>query len=501
MSSVSELFIGSVSIAVFLVLLLLSRNYVFSFFITAAVCLCFLTGSAADGLICVFGDELYGQITDPAKAAMVAFIALYCGYVGTMEYGGAIKGFTRYFAERGKKTEGSVQRRAWFTSVGAFFSDLGSPGIVGTLFREKYNEVKLSRERLGLLINLTAVPVCSMIPLVGWGLFTIGIINNTVEVTGYEGRPISMFFHSIPFFCLSFLAILTPLLLQNKNFIVGRLKSHEKEARENSSRYLEERKPFEVVIDLAEEDGKGVTLLSSLAVMFTVLLLFLHIQGQSLLTADVFPFMIALGLAFVAAALTAILLVWIRGERNFSKSWSLYSRMFQRTVSVTGIMVVSWIFFDVIWKTELYQQLTEWLGEWMPAVLAFPLVFVIGAVLSSLTGSAWGTYAVVMPLGILLAQAMDLSVFAGIGVAVSGGVYGDISAKNSHAMHYSAESAGVDPEEFRRTQQPYMLLMGAACVLGYGFGALIDQWYGYMAIAVISYILLLLLSNRRMVKM
>ena len=92
----------------------------------------------------------------------------------------------------------------------------------------------------------------------------------------------------------------------------------------------------------------------------------------------------------------------------------------------------------------------------MPAVLAFPLVFVIGAVLSSLTGSAWGTYAVVMPLGILLAQAMDLSVFAGIGVAVSGGVYGDISAKNSHAMHYSAESAGVDPEEFRRTQQPYM---------------------------------------------
>lgn len=271
---------------------------------------------------------------------------------------------------------------------------------------------------------------------------------------------------------------------------------HEKEARENSQTYLEARRKEEVVIDLAKEDGKGITLLLSLTVMIGVLLFFLQLQGQSLLTAEVFPFMIALGLAFTAAALTAILLVWIRGERGFSQSWSLYSRMFQRTVSVTGIMVVSWMFFAIIWKTGLYQAVTGWLGDWIPTVGVFPLVFLSGAVLSSLTGSAWGTYAVVMPLGILLAQASGLSIFAGIGAAVSGGVYGDISAGNSHAMKYSAESAGVNPEEFRKTQQPYMYRMGAACVISYGLGALADLWYVYMGIAVISYLILLLFGNR-----
>ena len=497
----SELIIGAVSIAVFVLLIVLSRNYVFSFFAVAVVAWSMLDGSITEGMISVFGEGIYAQITDPSKAAMVAFIALYCGYVGTMEYGGSIKGFTKYFADRCKKTKKSVQLRAWFTSVGAFFSDLGSPGIVGTLFRGKYNDVRLSRERLGLLINLTAVPVCSMIPLVGWGLFTIGIINNTVVVSGYDGVPINMFFRSIPFFCLSFLSIITPILMMNDRFIVGRLKIYEKKVMENSRKYIEDRVPYEAYIDIAEEDGKGITLLVSLIVMAVFLLGFLNLQEQAILTAEVFPFMVALGVAFVAAAFTAIMLVWIRGERNFSKSWSLYSKMFQRTVSVTGIMVISWVFFDVIWKTGIYQSFIQWMGSWMPTILAFPVVFIVGAVLSSLTGSAWGTYAVVIPIGIFLAQTMDLSVFTGIGVAVSSGVFGDISAKNSHAMHYSAESAGVDPEEFYKIQRTYMYLIGCACVIGYGLGALIDQWYAYLGISFVAYVTLLIFNNRRETEM
>ena len=121
MEYLSALTIGIVSIVVFLVLLVLSRNYLISFFAFAALALCLLQGSGAEGLAALFSEGIYGQILDPAKAAMVAFIALYCGYVGSMEYGGAIKGFTRYFADRGQKTKGSVQLRAWFTSVGAFF--------------------------------------------------------------------------------------------------------------------------------------------------------------------------------------------------------------------------------------------------------------------------------------------------------------------------------------------------------------------------------------------
>ena len=115
--------------------------------------------------------------------------------------------------------------------------------------------------------------------------------------------------------------------------------------------------------------------------------------------------------------------------------------------------------------------------------------------MSSLTGSAWGTYAVIMPFAILLCQYMNISVFAGIGATVSAGVYGDIFAKNSHAMHYSAESAGVYPKEFREVQKPYMHMLGFSCVVAYGLGALADRWYIYVLLAIICYVTIIYIKN------
>lgn len=487
--------IGVLSVAIFLILLILSRNYLLSFFGFLITALCFLEGSIESGCIRLFTDGIYGQLLNPEKASMIAFIALYCGYVGTMEYGGAIKGFTRYMTERGRKTKISVQQRAWIASVAAFFSDLGSPGIVGTLFRKEYDDAKLSRERLGLLINLTAVPVCSMIPLVGWGLFAIGIINNTVVVTGYEDTPIRMFFYAIPYYCLPQLAIITPLLLQDRHFVIGSLRYHDREAEHNGSSYITMRKKAEVVIELAEEEGKGFTLFLSLVVMFGVLLFFLKHLQQPLLSAELFPFMVSLGIAFIAASLAAMLLVWLRGEKSFMRSFRLYTGMFKRTLSVTGIMTLSWAYFEVAWRTQCYQALTTWLSGWLPAIVCLPLVFMAGAGMSSLTGSAWGTYAVIMPFAILLCQYMNISVFAGIGATVSAGVYGDIFAKNSHAMHYSAESAGVYPKEFREVQKPYMHMLGFSCVVAYGLGALADRWYIYVLLAIICYVTIIYIKN------
>lgn len=446
----------------------------------------------------VFSQALYGQLLDPAKAAMLGFIALYCGYVGSMEYGGAIKGFTRFIAEMGSKRPAAVQWKAWIASVGAFFSDLGSPGIVGTVFREKYEKAGISRERLGLLINLTAVPVCSMIPLVGWGLFAIGILNNTIQVVGLEEHPIHLFFCSIPFFCFSLLAILTPLLLIKPWSIMGNLVACEQEIQRDPAGYFERRKNDVVNIDIAEEDGKGINLVLSLAVMFFVLFFFMNRSGQKLITAEVYPFMIALSIAFVAASLAAIIQLWVWGERPFMKSFRLYTDMFKRTLSVTGIMVVSWAFFDTVWQTGVYQFFVSWMGSWCPTILILPIVFLLGAVLSSLTGSAWGTYAVVIPLGIMLAQETGINLCAGIGAAVSGSVYGDISAANSHAMHFSAESAGINPQQFYKIQRPYIMSMGIACVISYGLGSAVDKWYVYMALAVVTYNIVLLINHHQM---
>lgn len=487
---------GIIMIVILIVMLFISKNYILSFFISVFTALCLLEGGFAEGFTQFFAEGVYGQILDPAKASMVAFIALYCGYVGSMEYGGPIKGFTRFFAEHGCLNKQSVQLRAWVSSVGAFFSDLGSPGIVGTLFRSKYNELHLCRERLALLLNLTAVPVCSMIPLVGWGLFAIGIVNNAFNVIGIDELPIEAFWRAIPHYCLPVLAIITPVLLQNNKFVIGRLKVIDKNAEEDSDKYLLERKSFEVEIELAQEDGKGVTLIISLVVMIVMFVFFLGKYDQNIFTAEVYPFMLALGAAFVTSSFVVMILTWLRKEKPFMKSFRLYTDMFKRTLSVTGIMIITWFFFEVAWRTGIYQKSVQIISNYLPSVLILPIVFVFSVALSSLTGSAWGTYGVIMPLAILLCQCVGISVYAGIGATVSGSVYGDISAKNAHALHYSAESAGVDVELFRKIQNPYMLLMGISCVFAYSIGSIVDKWYVYIMISIISYIILIVIKNK-----
>lgn len=500
-----NLYAAIIPALLFLVLLRQSRNYLLSFFAFTAACAFVLCGySPGDGAVSVFADYLYAQITDPVKAAMVVFIALYCGYVGTMEFGGPIKGFTRFFEKRANGKTGT-QLMAWFSSVGAFFSDLGSPGIVGTLFRRKYNEESIPRERLALLINLTAVPVCSMIPLVGWGLFAVGILYNTVTVLDLDVQPIALFLKSVPYFCFSFLAILTPLLLlMGERFQIGALRKAERELAEDQGGYLRKREDCCVEIELAREEGSGWTLCLSVAVMLCTLFFFLNRERaglfgeqEGLLSVNTVTFLVCLGIAFVLAALSALVFMRFADGKPFLKTYSLYTSMFKRVLSVTGIMVMSWIFFEIAWKIGLYQLVGRGISRFVPGMLILPLIFLAGCLLSARTGSAWGTYAVMIPLAVLLCADTDIGLFAAVGAAVSGSVYGDISSEVSHAMHYSAESAGVDPDLFRNIQTPYVQLMAAACTAAYGLGYYIRGAAAHLLICTAVYLLLIQLVRIR----
>lgn len=457
---------GIVLAAVFLATLWVSRSYLLAFFLFGMSGAVLLNGGLFAGLKGFFSQHLFAQLTDPVKAAMVVFIAFYCGYVGFMEYGGPIKGYTRWCLGRAEKGGGGkAQLWAWFASVSVFFSDLGSPGITGSLFREKYNRERVPRETLALMLNLTAVPVCSMVPIVGWGLFAIAILHGVGAVAPLGETPIAVFLQAVPWFCLPLLAIVTPLLALSPRFRLGRLEEARRECKEDHEGYLARRKPHEAEIDLAKEEVSGWALLGSIAVILLALGGCLALEGQGLFRVDTGSFMSYLAIGFTLAAAAVMLLLHGTGQRPFMQSFGLYTSMFKRVLSVTGIMAMSWVFFEVADATGLYGAIAGFLSGYLPGVLAMPLLFWAGCLLSRGTGSAWGTYAVMLPLAVLLAQGMGLPLAGAVGAAVSGGVYGDISANNSHAMHYSAQSAGVDHRELQRIQQPYLAAMALVCTV------------------------------------
>ncbi len=104
--------------------------------------------------------------------------------------------------------------------------------------------------------------------------------------------------------------------------------------------------------------------------------------------------------------------------------------------------------------------------------LAAPVVFVTSAVIAFATGTSFGTFAIMIPLAVPLAAAMQVD---GAGVSLplvvsavlGGGVFGDHCSPISDTTVISSAAAGSDHIEHVRTQAPYALAAAAAAVVLY----------------------------------
>lgn len=132
-------------------------------------------------------------------------------------------------------------------------------------------------------------------------------------------------------------------------------------------------------------------------------------------------------------------------------------------------------------RDHLVAELTDPYNAGVLAPLGFPLGRVSGAgfraalataklaagCISFATGSSWGTFAIMMPLALPAAVAVDAPLYVCIGAVLSGGLFGDHSSPISETTILSATGAGCDPFQHFHTQFPYALGNGALCVAGY----------------------------------
>ncbi len=104
--------------------------------------------------------------------------------------------------------------------------------------------------------------------------------------------------------------------------------------------------------------------------------------------------------------------------------------------------------------------------------LAAPVVFVTSAVIAFATGTSFGTFAIMIPLAVPLAAAMQVdgaavSLPLVVSAVLGGGVFGDHCSPISDTTVISSAAAGSDHIEHVRTQAPYALAAAALTVVLY----------------------------------
>ena len=92
-------------------------------------------------------DHLVPEVADSYNASVLVLLAFIGGFVKLVETSGGGTAFARA-AAHWVSTRARAQIGAWFGGIAIFFSDLGTPLIVGPVFQPLVDRLRVSRQKL-----------------------------------------------------------------------------------------------------------------------------------------------------------------------------------------------------------------------------------------------------------------------------------------------------------------------------------------------------------------
>ena len=100
-------------------------------------------------------------------------------------------------------------------------------------------------------------------------------------------------------------------------------------------------------------------------------------------------------------------------------------------------------------------------------VFVIPLVFLVACFISFATGTSWGTFAIMTPIAVPLAQSMGLNLPVMVSAVMGGGVFGDHCSPVSDTTIIASMATACDPIDHVNTQLPYAFTAAGLALIVY----------------------------------
>ena len=461
-------FISLIPIIVTLVLALTTRNVVLGLFAGVVSGVAMLEGTFIEtGLLDSFGalmkSYLLPQLTDSYNAGVILLLVFIGGFVALMEKsGGGVA-----FAERVTQFVASkcqAQLAAWLGGIVIFFSDLGTPLIVGPVFRPLFDKLKISRQKLAFIIDSTSSPVAILVPFIGWGVYIMGLIQKEFSQLTVGMSDWDAFIGAIPYQFYAFLAIAIIPIISIFKLDFGPMAKAEQEAEQGIISQPVDQEQHHA---FSHKMAKSSFVWAPLLVMLLVLCAMLVPLGFPFQKVAGSTFRAALSTAYLFAAFTLITLMAFYGVRKITDSIQIYLKGMSGMMSVAVILILAWSLSSVGKELGAAAYIAEQAQAGFPHWLLPAMAFLLAGIISFATGSSWGTFAIMMPLVIPTAVAIDAPLLVCIGAVLSGGLFGDHCSPISETTILSSTGAACDQYEHFRTQLPYALTNGAIALIGF----------------------------------
>lgn len=458
-----------------------------------------LSGGLSDSF-----QTIFNQVADPGwTTPILIFVLMLGGITALLTKSGATEQFGIWAMSK-VKTRVGAQLVTMFTGYAIFIDDYFNSLAVGQIARPITDSHGVSRSKLAYLIDSTGAPICVLIPLSSWGAYTFSLLADPIKTYGLGHSPVSAFFYVLPanYYAIGSLLLVFLTIWWKLDFPL--MNKHEQQARlmtgslksENQLKNVKTIIPFSQALDL---------LIPILAMTVGTVLFFLNSGGYF---ADSVSLMEAAGegnitLALVYGVVLSVVvaaLLYIPRKKLSAKDFlPTFTKGMENMLGGAMILVLAWSIGDIVGRLETGQFLASLVEGNVPIWIIPAILFTLGCIMSFATGTSWGTFAIMIPIGATIVGSTNPEwVLAAIGAVMAGSVFGDHCSPISDSTILSAIGADCNLMDHVSTQIPYALTAAAASLIGYVvFGLTSLVWLG-LVVNILALIGILLLLKRRL---
>ncbi|KZN60489.1 sodium:proton antiporter [Pseudoalteromonas luteoviolacea CPMOR-1] len=396
-------------------------------------------------------ERIIGVVTSAGNSRILIFSIVIGALLAFIRESGGVSATVQKLMNIGvAKSKKQVGLLTMFTGTAVFIESNMSVLTAGIVSRGLFDKFKMSRARLAYIIDSTSAPVCILILLNGWGAYVLGLLSNY----DLEQSAVSILWGSVAFNFYAIIALLIVLYTIVFDKVHGPMKVAEAELKQE-----------QLELDSGPKASKARFMLAPLGTLIFGMVAFMYWTGNGELARGSGSKSV-LYATILACTVAYFLLI---KERQFTHHQliDIGFKGMGELLPLVSIVLLSLTLGASLKELGTGVFVAQLVGAYLPIYLIVPAIFLTGAIVSFTTGTSWGTFAILIPIGVPLIQTLGLPPSLVIGAILSGGVFGDHCSPISDTTAVSALASGCDLLTHVKTQLPYALTGGALALAGF----------------------------------
>lgn len=452
-----------------IVLALVTKEVYSSLFLGVLTGAVLYAGADFDGIINhVLQDGLIASLSDGWNVGILIFLVILGIIVALMNLSGGSKAFGGWALKR-VKSRVAAEIATVLLGIIIFVDDYFNCLTVGSVMKPVTDEFRVSRAKLAYIIDATAAPVCIIAPVSSWAA--------AVSSFAGEGQGISLFIKCIPYNFYAIFTLVMMFALIFMKFDYATMAKYEMNAVENGDLFtvVDENAQLADAAELGSDKGIVLDLVFPVLVLVVSCVLGMVYTGgffdgsgfvEAFSNSDA-----SVGLSMGGLVALVIIIVYYMCRRtiSFKDCMACIPEGMKAMVSPILVLTLAWslkAMTDSLGLADYVSGLVE--GMQGAAVGIIPAVlFLIACVLAFASGTSWGTFGILIPLGLAITESHPELSTPIIAACMAGAVYGDHCSPISDTTIMASAGANCNHVSHVSTQLPYATTAAVAAAVAY----------------------------------